>query len=487
MYDPVRYYAAIKALTDLFGDVNREYVKKVARQIRQIGELSQSSVNRLVQMREMGASVLEVKRMLADAVGVGIADLTPLFATALADARTDPRFAEYASGDTTIPPDTNRRLLRLSDAIMRQTADTLWNFSNTTVIDSSYKEAVDRAVAAVSSGVGDYKAATRDILRKLGSNGVSVTYESGHHRRIDTAVRQNVTNAVKQLSQQASAAIGEDLGYDAVEISAHLRSAPDHEPVQGRVFLNEEFQKMQNGLPFVGVDGRKYEGFRRPIGEWNCAHVPAPFNTATSIRVCNDTQLDEYARKNKEGCQIGNRHYTTYEASQLMRRIETDIRRQKDIAVAAEAAGDDDLRQECQQKINTLSGQYAAVAKTAGIREDRGRMVVQGFRGVKIKPKTLQNAAGHDIIPVKKTLLKAEPNSITQFINKNGGVDRNYYGADGWQTKQISNNDHGHKAESVFGNHGEHAHDYIYDKDGNVHRIPRELTDAERKENQDIL
>ena len=100
----------------------------------------------------------------------------------------------------------------------------------------------------------------------------------------------------------------------------------------------------------------------------------------------------------------------------------------------------------------------------------------------------ITNANGVPIKIVKRTELTGEPNSITQKVNSKGGIDRNYYGENTQQSKQISNNDHGHKAESGYGEHGEHAHDYIYDDDGNLIGRPiRELTDEERKENSDIL
>lgn len=98
------------------------------------------------------------------------------------------------------------------------------------------------------------------------------------------------------------------------------------------------------------------------------------------------------------------------------------------------------------------------------------------------------NANGVPIKIVKRTELTGEPNSITQKINSKGGIDRNYYGGNTRQSKQISNNDHGHKVESGYGEHGEHAHDYIYDDDGNlIGRSIRGLTDEERRENSDIL
>ena len=74
-----------------------------------------------------------------------------------------------------------------------------------------------------------------------------------------------------------------------------------------------------------------------------------------------------------------------------------------------------------------------------------------------IRNNTLTTAAGQIIIKVKRTDTK----SPTQR-----------YHPEGQQKSQ----------------HGEHAHDYLYDADGNLRGRPsRELTETERKENSDIL
>lgn len=102
--------------------------------------------------------------------------------------------------------------------------------------------------------------------------------------------------------------------------------------------------------------------------------------------------------------------------------------------------------------------------------------------------KYVEKSSNPAIIRVEKTTLTAEPNTVTEVIGKKGGIDRNYYGPDGKQEKQISNNDHGNPKLHSFGKHGEHVHDYIYASDGKLKGRPmRELTDEERKENEDIL
>ena len=100
----------------------------------------------------------------------------------------------------------------------------------------------------------------------------------------------------------------------------------------------------------------------------------------------------------------------------------------------------------------------------------------------------LTNAAGQRIMKVNHVNLYEAPNSITQKENAKGGIDRNYYDANGRQFKQISNNDHGHPQAKKYGKNGEHAHDYVYNEKGSLMDRPmRELTDQERKDNADFL
>lgn len=67
-------------------------------------------------------------------------------------------------------------------------------------------------------------------------------------------------------------------------------------------------------------------------------------------------------------------------------------------------------------------------------------------------------------------------------------TDRIYYDSSGRMAIQIHSGDHGYPKQHSFGDHGEHTHEFVYDDDGNiVSRFERELTDAEREENGDIL
>ena len=112
--------------------------------------------------------------------------------------------------------------------------------------------------------------------------------------------------------------------------------------------------------------------------------------------------------KSNAEIEIDGRTKTRYEWSQEQRRIETAVRAQKDIAIAAKASGDDVARREAQSKINALQDHYEKVSKAAGLDMQRDRMRVAGFRQVKTIEQ-LKNAAksgiiSSDDVPIPKTL-----------------------------------------------------------------------------------
>lgn len=373
----------VDILMKRFEEVNAFFIAKIAEQVMKAGKLIPSTINQLTIMADMNENITAINRKLADALRMTVPDLYDLYRDAMNDHYTDPRFAR-ALQENPLSDLAKARLQHYTEAVSRQTAGTMMNLSNTTIASQVYRHTMDNAVLAVSRGLTDYRLATRQSIRELGHNGLQMQYPSGYHRRLDTAIRQNIIDGAKQIAQQGSIMMGEELGYDAYELSAHTRSAPDHEPIQGRVFLIAEYEKLQNGQPFEDVDGNHYEAIRRPIGEWNCMHIAMAFSTKYSKRQYTDAQLKKWADDNERGCMIGGKHYTTYEAAQLMRQIETQVRREKDIANAARIAGDDVLRRECQIRINALARKYQDVVKASGLKSRKERMSVEGFRMVKV-------------------------------------------------------------------------------------------------------
>lgn len=365
----------VKKLMERFDEVNQFYIDRVAEQIAEIGTLNASTMHVVEIMAVMNENIAEINSRIAKAAKMTVPEVHRVYETALNDVYRDDRF-ERALKETPLPATSKRSLERFAQAASRQTADQFMNFSNTTAASETYRKTVDKAVLAVSSGIGDYHGAIRSAVREMASNGLQVVYESGYRRRLDTAVRQNIIDGVKQIQQHASDAISEELNYDAKEISVHANSAPDHEPLQGHIFMNEEFEKLQTNHSARDIDGRFFPAMRRPIAEWNCMHFAMGFSTKYTKRKYTLQQLDDMARKNAEGCEIDGKHYTMYQVTQLMRSIETEVRRQKDAQYAAEISGDDVLKKECRARIRELSKEYSRISDISGLSERRDRMRV---------------------------------------------------------------------------------------------------------------
>lgn len=366
-----------------YEEVNSIYIQKVAQHIEAIGHLNPTSINRISILAQMNENIGQINKQIADASRLTQRELYELYDRALNEAYTDARFRR-ALEETPLSQESLRRLEIMAQNIAIQTVGTMKNLSNTTLVSEDYQHAIDNAVLAVVSGVDDYKSATRRTVEQLGGAGIQVVYPSGYHRRLDTAVRQNITNGTKQIAQNGSIMMGEMLGYDAYEISAHAQSAPDHEPIQGHVFLKAEFAKMQNEEPFQDVDGRQYAPIRRAIGEWNCMHVVFSFSTEYSRRKYTERQLRMFAESNAAGAVIDDKHYSLYEVSQYMRRLETAVRKQKDIAIAATAAGDDIAAKNAQRKINATMAKYYEIAENSGLSAKPERTTVPGFKKVRL-------------------------------------------------------------------------------------------------------
>ena len=491
---------ALALVDKRYQKVTRMYLEKVGATINDIGKLTSSRVNIIKQLHKMGIDSAEIYRELQRVTNLTKKDINKLYYRAVKESLADAREL-YRVQKTRPSPEAFEHLVK---TMWMQTAQAMDNLSNTTAISGAYQQIVDEAVQAVTMGVGDYQSEIRKSVRLLGRNGLQVRYESGYHRRLDTAVRQNILDGTRQIQQQAQKIIGEQIGADGVEISAHPNSAPDHEPVQGRQFALEEFRRMQSGFPFQDAEGNPYSGFPRPITEWNCRHLVFYIILGVSKRIHSEEQLKAWEQENQKGAMIDGRHYSNYECTQLMRKLETEIRREKDTILLAEASGDDVLKRQSQVNLNRLKLKYGKVAEAAGLKPQYKRTVVEGFKNkhTGFTEKDLEkyreiryHEDGTVIVTDDWTQkyhprLEAEylPNAVVETLSRNGKqIDRMFYDASGRQVKQVSNGPHTNPKKHPYGDHGEHCHDILW-KDGKIFERPvRGLTDQERKENADIL
>ena len=395
-------------------EINNEIAKVIAERIKKIGELSPSDVKKLTNSLEyLGADFQKITKLIAKYSGKGQMAVVDTLKQVADESDEFAKTFYSAKGIAARTWHTDKYLNTLVEAMTRQTLAQFTNLSQTLAykiddrylpLRQMYSRAIDKAIYEVQSGTVDYHTAMRKTVRELATGlrvkdsslvvdpetgEVKLHWESGYSRRLDSHVRQNLIDGVKQLQSQMLDYHGERFGADGVELSAHAISAPDHLPVQGKQFSNEEFDKLQNAMKFKDVKGNEYEPIKRPIGQWNCRHVRFPIIIGISEPVHSEEQLKQFAENSEK----------KYDLTQQQRAMETKLRSLKNQRLAAFAAGDELEAKRLQRKINEQQTIYRRFSEKHDLYYDRKRASVEGYRRISVKD--LQNLENRDILKKK--------------------------------------------------------------------------------------
>ena len=492
MLPPSYLDAMPDAFVQLAQQVEDEILQDVARRIGKMGTLTETADWQLWRYQQTEAVRENVVKLLAKYSGKSEATIRRLLKEAATEAmeREDAIYYHYNLEPT--PFEESAALNNLLNAGARQTCGTWRNLTATTAntVSGAFERTLDVAWGKVATGAFDYKTAVKQAVDSLADEMPEITYPSGHTDSLEVAARRAVLTGVNQTAGKLQEARMDEMNVEFVETSAHGGARPRHAEWQGRRFH-------RGGA--VDYLGKHYPDFEQATGYgtgaglcgWNCRHTFfAVFPELGDPPTWTEESLQELNARNIE---YNGKLYTQYEVNQMQRARERNVRKWKKRYLAESAAGSDTTDSAVRLKAARQS--LSEFAKATGGRVDSARTSVHGFgrsasskAAWAVRHNTLTNTAGQTIIKVSKSNITGPRNGITQKTNAKGGIDRNYYGPDGRQTKQISNNGHGHKVEEALGKHGEHAHDYIFDAEGHLCGRPsRELTDAERKENSDIL
>jgi hypothetical protein len=397
----------IERLVRRMEKANSYVLEEIGKSIKKIGTLTPTQSHRLVQTLQYGGDYNKIAKELAKITKLNVNEIYKIFEEV---AKKDYEFAEQFykyRGKKYIPWDENKNLQRQVKALAKITADEYTNLTRTlafairnkngkivyTKLSKMYQQVLDEAVLNVEQGKETFNHEMYRVLKQLGESGIrTIDYDSGKSMRADSAVRMQMKGALRNLHNETQQQFGEEFGADGVEISVHLNPAPDHEKVQGRQFSLKEFEKFQNDEDARSYDGTFFPAIaeetgrdRRAISQYNCYHYIFDIVLGVNKPQYNDEQLQDIINKNNEGFELDGKHYTNYQGTQLQRQLETEIRKQKDIQIAARASGNDELVAESQQKITQLTNKYRELSKASNLPTKMDRMRVSGYRRVAIK------------------------------------------------------------------------------------------------------
>lgn len=254
--------------------------------------------------------------------------------------------------------------------------------------EQTYTKVIDECVNAVVSGDETITKSLRSTINQLVDSGVrKIDYKTGYSQRIYTAVRRNILDGMRKVSNEAQEELGKEFDADGVEISVHMNPAPDHANVQGMQFTNKQFNLFQKGAKCVDTYGNVYNDAldmkRRAISENNCYHYIFSIIVGISKPIYSKEKLAEINKKNEDGCEIDGQKYTMYQATQLQRMYETEIRKAKDKQIMSVASGDKKEALKQQMRVTYLTTKYKQICAISGLPNKlREKARVRGYKRV---------------------------------------------------------------------------------------------------------
>lgn len=381
-----------------FNKYNTKVLTKLGETIKKFNNVTPSEAHILAQELRNGKTVQELNEELSRITGKTINEIYEAFDEI---AKDDVEFYKvyYESKNMGFKPYSERTaLMYYVNSISTLTSGKMVNIARTTgftkkvngrsvfkTLRQTYIDLIDEAVYNVSRGTQAQETAMRKVIKELANSGVkNIDYESGYRRRVDSSVRQIVNDGVSQIFDKIQQTIGDTLGTDGVEISAHPLCALDHLPYQGRRFTTNQYDASGN-LIKEGEFEKIQNSLDRPIGAWNCRHSVYRILLDVDEPSYTKKQLNEYKKESLKPIEYEGKTYTKYEATQVQRKLETAIRRNKDTQIIARASGIQSEINKSQQKINQLTRKYNDFSKKAGLQPYKERLSVSQYRKVKIK------------------------------------------------------------------------------------------------------
>lgn len=393
MKDDKKLELLLERFYQRYNKYNTKVLEKMGEAIKKFDGVSPSVAHKIAQELKYGADIDDLMADLSKLSGKSIKDIEEAFDIV---AEENVAFAEVyakAKNKEFVNYKDNEELKNLVKGIAGETNATFKNISNSKAIGfvlkdengnkifknlkQTYNDLIDEAVFNVTTGVSDYQSAMRGVIKQLANSGVKiheekVDYPSGYNLRIDSAVRQNVLTGIRQVNITTQKIVGRQFGADGVEISAHSPCAEDHLFIQGKQYSNSEFKKLNASL-------------ERPIGEYNCRHFVFSIVLGVNQPSYSDKMLNQMNRESQSIIEYEGKKYTAYEATQVQRKFETEIRKQKDQQIIARASGNKELVGQSQNKISQLTSKYNDFSNKAGLDTYKNRLSVSGYKRINVK------------------------------------------------------------------------------------------------------
>lgn len=363
-------------LADLYRNLEDTLLIEICSRLKAKDQLNEVTVQDIRALRSHGIPLKDIERAIRKATGISEKKLKELLDDVVE------RNQQYYTGIIDLAHITQpETLLSIEDtwAIYEQTRQEMRNITRSMgfLVDGgrtmltpakAYQWALDNAEMQVQSGAISYNQAIKSAVRQLAQSGLKIVdYESGHRDQIDVAVRRAVMTGVSQLCAKYTEQSADYLNTPYFEVSAHAgaRDKPgkspwsSHKAWQGRVYsvrAGDIYPNIYDVCGLGAVDG--LEGA-------NCRHRRYPWVEGVMERTYTDEQLSHI--DDGLGCTYDGKSYTAYEATQMQRRVERQIRAVKRLKISNKASGLNNEARAANIKLRRLNAKYREFSAAAGL------------------------------------------------------------------------------------------------------------------------
>ena len=391
-FSPALLDALPEELAELYRALEDTLLDEICSRLKLANQLNEVTVQDIRALRSHGIGLKDIEKAIRKTTGISETKLNKLLDDVV--ERNQKYYTELIDLAHITQPET---LVSIEDtwAIYEQTKQTMRNLTRSMgfLVDAgrtmlpparAYQWALDNATMQIQSDAISYNQAIKSAVQQLAKSGLKVVdYESGHRDQIDVAARRAVMTAVNQLNRKYSEQSMDFLQTDLVQVEAHAGARDidgpngweNHKKWQGKLYRWAEFTK-----EYPDASKGEYPDFESTCGIGdvtgilgaNCRHSWSAFVEGVMERTYTDKQLEHI--DDGLGCTFDGKTYTAYEATQMQRRVEREVRKLKREKAACKAAGLHEEEQAVNIRLRRLNAKYKAFSEAAGLPEQRERM-----------------------------------------------------------------------------------------------------------------
>ena len=349
MLTPKQWEIISKQAGQIYNQLELDIIEEIATRIANVGYANTVVHNGVLIAQEMGLLYQDIVSLVAKNTEKSNLEIQEIFKNAgIETLKFDDKIYKEA-GLNPISIKQSKSMLQFLTSTAIKTNNNLKNLCMTTANtrQQEFINAMDNAYLEVSTGVKSYSSSIIDTIKELSKTSSKVEYPSGYKTSIENAVRMNIITGVNQTCGKLQEMRADELGWDLMELTAHSGARPEHAEWQGKI-VSRSGQKGYLSLDDIGYG--EPTGFKGV----NCRHDWYPYFKGSS-RTYTQEQLNNW--KNETVTYNGQK-ISKYDASQLQRRMERQIRQdKKDIAglqgILTSNNKDDTLIEEAKQKLRS--------------------------------------------------------------------------------------------------------------------------------------